>query len=254
MYMKMIQIFLGVLSFFVIGYYLIIGVYTGSFSGSSIIWLLAGVFFVVLAVVVHKSYYLSKPLITACGTIIFCGLVIFLFLEGLIFSQIRAVPEKDLDYIIVLGAQVRGTKVTKSLQLRLDAAYQYLMENKGTTVVVSGGQGADEIISEAEAMKNYLISKGIDISRIIMEEKSTNTNENIKFSKELMNSQKKEYTTAVVTNDFHVYRAMAIGRKQGLSHIQGIAAKSDPILFINCLVREAMALGKDWIIGNLKLL
>ena len=95
-------------------------------------------------------------------------------------------PSRDLDTLIVLGAQVNGTKLSNSLKLRLERAKEYLDENPETIAVVSGGKGSGEEISEAEAMYEYLVSQGIDETRLIKEDRSTNTNENLKYSLALL--------------------------------------------------------------------
>lgn len=249
---SVLQIILTILGILAVGYYAIIGIYTGSLGGSSIIWPFAGAACWFLGFMLKRGYALPKGVCIAGGVLVSIGLLVFLLLTGLIFSQMGAQPEKGTDYLVVLGAQVRGTVITKSLKLRLDAALKYLKENEETIVIVSGGQGPDEVITEAEAMKQYLLRNGIGEERIIKEDRSTNTNENLLFSRMLIEAQEESpYSVCVVSNNFHVFRAKAIGRKQGFMNIQGLAAKSDPILFTNYVVREVMAIGKDWIIGNL---
>ena len=97
-------------------------------------------------------------------------------------------PRSDLDYIIVLGAHVNGTKLTLALLERVRRALLYLEENPGTKAVLSGGRGDGEQISEAEAMYRYLTEHGIAPERLIKEERSTNTKENLDFSLRLIGS------------------------------------------------------------------
>jgi uncharacterized SAM-binding protein YcdF (DUF218 family) len=113
----------------------------------------------------------------------------------------------------------------------------------------AGGRGPGEDITEAEAMKQYLTANGISENRILKEEQSTNTNENIIFSKELI--QKENAAVAVVTNGFHVFRATGIAKKQGLLNIQGLSAPSDARLLINYYVREVLGVIKDKLAGNM---
>lgn len=127
--------------------------------------------------------------------------------ESAIIKNAVQKPEKNADYIVVLGARVNGTRVTLNLKYRLDVALDYLNENEGTKVVVSGGQGKGEEITEAKAMSDYLVKNGIKSDRIILEDRSKNTNENLKFSAELIGSKEKK--TVIVSNDFHIYRAKA---------------------------------------------
>ncbi|MEI3193353.1 MAG: YdcF family protein [Lachnospiraceae bacterium] len=94
------------------------------------------------------------------------------------------------DYLVVLGAQVRGTVPSRALKKRLDTAAEYLGKNLETKVVVSGGKGAGEEITEAEAMENYLLELGIEKDRIIMEDRSTTTSENLRYTGELIDREK----------------------------------------------------------------
>ncbi len=110
---------------------------------------------------------------------------------------------ENLDYIIVLGAHVDGTRMTLALLERTRRALLYLEENPGTRAVLSGGMGDGERISEAEAMYRYLTEHGIDGGRLIREERSTNTKENLDYSLELIGST--EPAIGVVTNNFHVF-------------------------------------------------
>ena len=127
---------------------------------------------------------------------------------------------QNLEYIIVLGAHVQGTRLTLALLERTRRALQYLEENPETKAVLSGGQGEGEDISEAQAMCNYLVEHGIDGERLILEGRSTSTTENLKFS--LRSDRTADHSVGVVTNNFHVFRGTAIGRKCGcqrnLSH------------------------------------
>lgn len=244
-----ITIIFGILAGFCFGYYIIMISYAGVHTAFASVWLAAVVCFSVLAalppIIARKQIKLPLWLKPA-ASVFFCLLLIFFFaVEGCIISGMISKPKENLDYVIVLGAQVRGTTITKSLRRRLEKACEYLDENPDTVVVVSGGQGRGEDLSEAQCMKNYLIEYGISEDRIIMEDKSTNTAENIEFSMKKIkeHSEKESPQIGVVTNNFHVYRATAVCKKSGYE-ISGIAAKSDKILFINYMVREFFAIVK----------
>ncbi len=174
---------------------------------------------------------------------------IFILLEGTLIYHANKKAEPGMDYLIVLGAQVKGTTISKQLKKRLDTATTYLEENPMTVVIVSGGQGSGEDISEAEAMKRYLLEKKITENRIVMEDKSTSTNENIRFSKVLIT--KKNATVVIVTNGFHIFRSISIAKKQGIERVHGLAAPSDSILLLNYYIREAAGVLKDKLCGNL---
>lgn len=137
----------------------------------------------------------------------------------------------------------------KALELRLKAALKYARENEDTTLILSGGQGFGEDITEAKCMENYLTAHGISRERLVLEEKSTSTKENLKFSDELTGCSKKN--TGILSNNFHVYRAVKLAEKLGYKHPYGIAAASDPIMQVHYVVREVAALVKEKLRGNI---
>jgi uncharacterized SAM-binding protein YcdF (DUF218 family) len=234
-------------------YYGVITIYAGLSTAFAWFWLCAGAGLIILSIIINylikHEIKLPNMLRYLIITVVSVGLCIFLIIEGTIIYYSARKAEPGADYLIVLGAQVRGTVITKSLKKRLDTALDYLQDNPKTIVIVSGGKGIGEDISEAEAMKNYLTAKGIEASRIIEENQSTNTNENILYSRKLMKGENPSVT--IVTNGFHVFRALSIARKQGLTEIQGLAAPSDRILVINYYVREVVGVLKDFVFGNI---
>ena len=155
----------------------------------------------------------------------------------------------DLDYIIVLGAHVNGTKLTLALLERVRRALLYLEENPGTKAVLSGGRGDGERISEAEAMYRYLTEHGISPERLIKEERSTNTKENLDFSLRLIGST--DYSIGIVTNNFHVFRGVAIGKKCGCQKIYPLPSRNCSWRLLIYIPREILAILKDKIVGNL---
>ena len=125
----------------------------------------------------------------------------------------------------------------------------YLNDNPNTLVIVSGGKGANEPITEAQGMKDYLIKKGISEDHIIMEDKSNNTIQNIHNSMELFDY--KNSSVGIVSSNFHLYRAVAIAKKQGLQNVSGIKAYSTPYYFPHNALRECFGILKDTIFGNM---
>lgn len=115
-------------------------------------------------------------------------------------------------YVLILGAKLFGDKPSVSLKNRLDVACIYLHSHPNVRVIVSGGQGEDEDIPEAHSMRNYLMENGIEEHRILMEDRSTNTYENIKFSMDLY----KVKHAVVVSNTYHLYRTKMIAKRLGL--------------------------------------
>ncbi len=181
--------------------------------------------------------------------ILFLGLFLFGMVEGLILSQYNAQARDGADYLIVLGAQWKSTGPSEVLRRRLDKAADYLSRNPGTKVIVSGGQGGNEAITEASGMRAYLMDAGIDESRILLEDKSENTYENLVFSGAFLD--RGTDNVVVVTNNFHMFRALGIARKQGYTHVEGLAAKSVLGMGPNNLLREFFGVVKDFFVGHL---
>ncbi len=245
-----LAIVLGILSLI---YYGIIIYYAGIQASFAWIWLLSGAGFLLFASI-YK--YMDKAgllpgrllqLLFLCAVAVGAGA--FLLMLCIIFSYSGRKADRGMDYIIVLGAQVRGIRITKSLLRRLETALQYLVDNPKTRVIVSGGQGKGEFITEAKAMADYLLEAGIEEERILREDASGNTEENIRYSKALLRDESAK--VAIITNGFHIYRALKLARKQGLKGVQGMAAPSDPLLSLNYYVREVFGVLKDLIYGNL---
>lgn len=220
-------------------YYLLIHRYTGRWNSTfSTVWLFAGC--------IHLGFcfaypHMPGPVCSVIDGLVLCVWLSFLILESRILCTAQRAKNfsEDVDYLIILGAQVRGEKITDSLKRRLDRAYLYLCRHPETIVIVSGGQGKDEAVTEAFAMAKYLKTLGIDSERIIREEQSSTTWENLKFSAELIGSFCEK--TAVVTNDFHLYRALLIGKNLGYTKLYGMAATSNPVLKLNYMTREFAA-------------
>ena len=152
------------------------------------------------------------------------------------------------DAVIVLGAGIRGDRVTPTLKYRLDKAIEYHRKNPNAIIVVSGGQGFQEIVTEAYAMEKYLLENGIDKDKIIKEEKATSTNENMRFSKEILDGYfGREYATVVITNNFHIYRGVSIAKAEGLGNVTRIHATLQWYNVIPCYIRESLAILKMWV-------
>ncbi len=186
---------------------------------------------------------------------IFRGMIlVFVLSVAVIESQIIFVPVNKTgvsDVVIVLGAGLNGNKFTSVLKDRLDTAYSYLYTHPETYGLLSGGQGADETISEAVAMKNYLIQRGIPSYRLKTEEKSTDTLSNFVNSKSFIDNWlgKNTYTTAFITSNFHVFRAGLTANKAGLNP-KGIAAPTEWYIAPNYYIREYFAVIGFFLTGS----
>ena len=137
----------------------------------------------------------------------------------------------------------RLSALVSLLPAYLDAAAAYLKDNPETICIVSGGQGSNEPFPEAVGMQRYLTENGVDPSRILPEDKSENTVMNIRYSKALISDP--ACSVGIVTNDFHMYRALMLARREGLQNAFGIAARSNPVFLPNNTLREVFGLAKD---------
>ncbi|MDO4400745.1 MAG: YdcF family protein [Coriobacteriia bacterium] len=216
------------------------------------VWYALGAAWLAAAWATHAGAWANLPLVAkGVGAACLAAICVVLAVTSvLMIGQFDEQGENGLDYIVVLGAQVRPDETPGSvLQYRLDAAVSYLRENPQTTCIVSGGQGPNEPVAEADCMGTYLELHGIDPARIIREDRSANTVQNIANSMALMSSPFAR--TGIVTNNFHVFRAVKIAQKAGLENACGISAYSTPFYLPNNMLRETMGIVKDFLAGNL---
>lgn len=170
-----------------------------------------------------------------------------LIVHFFIYQAAKEQPPSDLDYLIVLGARVRGEQMTLALRYRVEAALKYLEENPETKVIVSGGQGPGEDITEAEAMERYFLKNGVSQERVIKEGLSTTTYENLSFSKQFM---KEGSSVAIVSNDFHLFRASIIAERLGFHEVHTLPGKTPKIAIFKLWTREYFAVAKTWLVDR----
>jgi uncharacterized SAM-binding protein YcdF (DUF218 family) len=170
-----------------------------------------------------------------------------IIVHTLIYHTAKEQPPNDLDYIIVLGARVKGEQMTLALRYRVEAALEYLKNNQHTKIIVSGGQGPGEDITEAEAMARFLLTHGIEEERIIKEGLSTTTYENLSFSKQFT---EEDSLVAIVSNDFHLFRASMIAERLGFYKVYTIPGKTPKIAIFKLWTREYIAVAKTWLVDR----
>ncbi len=167
------------------------------------------------------------------------------FLTGLMISYQAAPPPDNLN-VIVLGAQVfSAERMGASLRGRVDKAVEYLEHNPQVSCIVTGGQGGNEPCPEALTQKNALTRMGIAPNRIYMEDKSRNTRQNLENAMELAQERGLDTRVVIVTQSFHLYRAVSLARSAGFE-AYGLAADTDPVLFPQYYGRELLSLTKWW--------
>lgn len=215
----------------------------------AIVWALMAAFFAGLAVAWHQQkagiWHIPVWGRVLAGVLITAGVVVLAAAEVCIAGRMDEKGKPGLDYIIVLGAQVHGEVPSLALEKRLEVACRYLKENTGTKAILSGGKGSGENITEAESMERYLVEKGIGKERLIKEEKSVSTAENLEFSADIIGD--KNASVGIVSNNFHICRALSMAQKQDYRDVCGIAAPSDARFQVHYMLREGVAL----IVGKL---
>lgn len=182
-------------------------------------------------------------------------LVFFILIEGLIIADPylhRAELAGDVDYLVVLGCGIWSDgRPTLALINRLDKAVEYYTENPHVSIIVSGGQGPDEPIPEAEAMARYLMDAGIPETSIIKETGSTSTMENFKFSRVMMRPGLEEPVRIVfITSDFHVLRARILAKRNGFE-AYAVPAPTPSVILLNSYLREFFAFIKSMLVDYL---
>lgn len=196
-----------------------------------------------------KKILRPKTFFTMLSLLLFI-LFYFIYLNIRIYQYSHQKIPKGLDYVIVLGAKVKPMGPSLSLQNRIDAAVKYLKKNPQTIVIATGGQGNDEHISEALAIKKDLINQGIDESRIVLEDKSTSTMENFIYSMGKVDLTNKKI--AIVTNDFHIFRSVKMARKLGLDCV-GISSPTPRIAILKSYLREYFAITTYYLRGDISI-
>ena len=178
-------------------------------------------------------------------SVIYVSMAFVVFMIYCVFLQVIPI-KKDFDYVIIHGAGLlHGDRVSKLLSDRLDKAIEvYRKDPTPPMLIPSGGQGSDESISESEAMAKYLIDKGIPADKILLENRSTTTMENLKYSKEIIDAREGRKYTVLVTSNYHVYRALRYCRKIGLK-CTGVGSHVAFYYWPSALIREFIAVHSE---------
>lgn len=181
----------------------------------------------------NKALRFTAIIITAIAAVL---VILAAVISAFMLSAVNSPPSENTT-VIILGCKVKGERPSVMLSKRINAAYEFLSENPSTMCIVSGGQGSDEIMSEAECMKRELVKKGIAEERIIMEDKSTSTDENLRFSLEKMQENGLSGSVTIVTSEFHQLRAKMIA-SQYFQESYAVSASTAWYLLPTYWVRE----------------
>ncbi|WP_079526587.1 YdcF family protein [Solibacillus isronensis] len=189
-----------------------------------------------------------KRIIFALLFILIILVLIFYWLDYEMNAALKNEADGSNEYVVILGAKVKpGGIPSQSLKNRLDAAVDYLQKYPTVKAIVTGGQGADEDRTEASVMADYLIEHGIAESRVLLEDQSTTTYENLLFAKKMLPANIVSIT--IISNDFHLKRATILARKLGLK-ADVVAAPTPKVVNTKSRIRERLAIIKAYTRGQ----
>lgn len=273
--------YFGALTALCAAYWVLLLMYSGFLVQQHWIWLFFAAFFLLNAAAAwgYRRGLRTTPLwlVTALHTTAFAGLAVMIAAGILIATGMTREEVRNPEFCIVLGASVREDgSLSPSLKRRLDETIRFSDRNPVTRFVLSGGQGPREPVTEAEAMGSYLVYNGVPEDRLLLEIQSKNTYENILYSDALISrileEEKKGRSraakkapegssfiqaeglpvrVAILSADYHLFRALHMAEKMTGGEYCGIAAKSDPVMFAHFVTRECIAIVKDKFFGRL---
>lgn len=239
--MRCIWLLAGILC---LSYYGVIAAYAGPDADFSWFWIALGIVFLLFCgrdrlAALHPELF---PVLLHRIAVVFLLAILGIMTAVIIpvSSGMHLQDPENVTYVIVLGAQVRNTEPSRALLRRLEKALAFAKKEPSCVLILSGGKGAGEQITEAECMRRYLTEHGIPEDRLVLEEQSTTTEENLIFSDRLTGCSKEP--CGILSNDFHVYRALKIAQDLGYTDAKGIDAEGDPVMELHYVVRESAAL------------
>ena len=249
---KSIYFFFEIIGILLILYYLMLKMMFGFVAFSSVFCML-GIVLIVYGYVELKFNidiwgHIPKVYRIIITTLFTIGLVIFIGIESIIIYNGHHHDTQKPDYLVVLGAGLRGRSISASLLYRLETALDFHDMYPDLKIVVSGGQGEGEDMTEALAMRNFLVDNGVNPNLIIMEDKSTNTYENFLYTKNVLEEEtvKEDFTITIISNNFHMYRAKFLAKEVGFN-TYGYPAPSHKASALVFYVREFFGVIKAYI-------
>lgn len=178
--------------------------------------------------------------------VVLCAVVLTASAETVFMITAAVKSPEPSATVVVLGCRVYGERPSRMMVARLKAAQRYLEDNPDSVCILSGGQGEDEDISEAECMYRYLVSAGISTDRLYKEDKSTSTRENLAFSKEIIEREGLNKNIAIATNEFHEYRAQQIAKSLGFES-GAVSGVTEIWVLPTYYVRELYGILYEWL-------
>lgn len=205
-----------------------------------------------IAALIVLEHYLPRGTWRVVTALVCVGLIYFCIVEIPIVANSHTDKAPERKYVVVLGAAVHGSTPSLSMTHRLEGALEYLEAYPESTAIVSGGQGSGEDISEAQAMADWLLAHGVAPERVLLENKSTSTMENLEFSYKIIRERGDEPdgNVAIVSSSYHLYRAKEMSKMLGVA-AAGVAGSPDyPLITLNFFIREAFGVTHLWVLGN----
>ena len=235
-----------------------IGMYLSGFGGwLSFIWFVPATLAFLWAAMIRGKVTLKKWQIRTMWYVLIPIITVFLIVEMIIFSGFFEKPKEEPKYIVVLGTTVYEHGPCYLLRQRLEEAAKWAERYPDAKIIVSGGQGETEPFTEGSEMKRYLVDKlKVADNRIFVEEASLNTYENMTFSGRILEKEDEVFSyentpVLVVTNNFHMYRALKIAKKAGFENVSGAPAPTYFGVFPHYMVREFCAILKNTAMGRM---
>ncbi|MBR5485188.1 MAG: YdcF family protein [Oscillospiraceae bacterium] len=220
---------------------------TGILNSGTFTLLAVGALYFILYLA-HKNFLPKKikperwaEKLTSVLTICFFAVCICHGALSVAFARFNPPPQDIPTTVIVLGCQLDGDEPSPMLKRRLDTAAAYLQKNPQAMCVVSGGVGENNIISEAEAMQNYLLRQGVSQNRIYTENSSKNTRQNLHYSMQKIRNYNLSDHAVISTDGFHQFRAYIYAKQAGFSKINAVSGFTPPALAMVYSVREFFA-------------
>ena len=192
----------------------------------------------------------GKAAMIALSAVIILGVLYCAVISAFMIRAANRKPKSEPAAIIVLGCKVRGTDPSLMLMRRIRTAYRAALQYPDAKVIVSGGKGSNEDISEAECMQRELIQMGLPAERILPENRSASTSENLRFSKEILDQNGLHGEVVLVTDAFHEFRASVLAELEGLPECSSASAKTSWYLVPTYWVREWFGVAHAYVFGN----